>query len=93
VRRTVGYVGGGIGWHVLEEDSPALTASGGFRKGHIGYHVSGGIEYRIAPFIWAAGEAQWAAVPGGLDATGAGAVFDETDLGGTTFRFKLIVGR
>lgn len=90
--RLAGYAGGGLGWHVLEEDAPTLT-SGSVREGHIGYHVGGGLELRVAPFIWLAGEVQWAGVPDGLGDTGIGAVFEETDLGGTTFRFKIIVGR
>ena len=90
--RLVGFVGGGAGWHLLEEESPTL-AGGSIREGHIGYHVAGGVEYRVAPFMWLAGEAQWAGVPDGLAETGIGAVFDETDLGGTTFRVKVIIGR
>jgi hypothetical protein len=43
--------------------------------------------------MWLAGEVQWASVPDGLSEAGVGAVFDETDLGATTFRFKLIIGR
>jgi hypothetical protein len=39
-----------------------------------------------------AGEAQWTAVPKALGETGLSAAFGEDDLGGTTFRFKLIVG-
>lgn len=90
--RFVGFAGGGVGWHVLEEESPAL-ANGSVREGHVGYHVAGGVEYRVARFLWLAGEVQWAAVPDGLGETGIGAVFDETELGGTTFRFKVIIGR
>lgn len=90
--RLAGYAGGGLGWHVLEEDAPTLT-NGSVREGHIGYHVGGGLELRVAPFIWLAGEVQWTGVPDGLGETGIGAVFEETDLGGTTFRFKIIVGR
>jgi hypothetical protein len=90
--RLAGYVGAGVGWHVLEEETPTL-ANGSSREGHVGYHVSGGVEFGLAPFLWLAGEVQWAGVPDGLSETGIGAVFGETDLGGTTFRFKVIVGR
>jgi hypothetical protein len=92
-RRVLGYVGGGVGWHVLEEESPALAATGNYKEGHIGYHVSGGAEFRLAPFAWLAGEVQWASVPDGLGEAGIGALFDETNLGATTFRLKVLVGR
>jgi len=92
-RRVLGYVGGGVGWHVLEEESPALAATGNYKEGHLGYHVSGGAEFRLAPFAWLAGEVQWASVPDGLGEAGIGAVFDETNLGATTFRVKVLIGR
>ena len=92
-RRVLGYVGGGVGWHVLEEESPALAATGNYKEGHIGYHVSGGAEFRLAPFAWLAGEVQWASVPDGLGESGIGAVFDETNLGATTFRVRVLIGR
>jgi hypothetical protein len=91
--RATGYAGAGVGWHVLEETSPALPPDGGLREGHLGYHVTGGAEFRIGPFLWLVGELQWATVPDGLGATGVGVVFEETDLGALTFRFKVMVGR
>ena len=91
--RVIGYGAAGVGWHRLEESSPSLLNDESVRKDHIGFHVTGGAEYRIAPFIWLAGEVQWTAVPDGLGESGIGPVFDEKDLGGTTFGFKLIVGR
>ena len=41
------------------------------------------------------GEAEWSTVPNALGQTpsGASAAFDETDLGGVTFRIKVVVGR
>jgi hypothetical protein len=91
--KVIGYAGGGVGWHVIEEQSSSLAAAASARKGHLGFHISGGAEYRIAPFVWLAGELQWATVPDGLGTPGIGAVFEETELGATTFRFKVIVGR
>jgi hypothetical protein len=92
-RRVVSYVGAGVGWHVLEEQSPVLATAGDYKEGHIGYHVSGGAEFRLLPFAWLAGEVQWASVPDGLGEVGLGAVFDETNLGATTFRVKVLIGR
>jgi opacity protein-like surface antigen len=86
------YVGAGIGWHSLTEDSPALVATDRISERKIGYHVLGGVELPLARWVSLAGEAQWAAVPKGLGETGVSAVFGEDDLGGTTFSFKFIVG-
>jgi hypothetical protein len=92
-KRIVGYGGAGLGWHVLQEQSSSFAADENTRKGHIGFHLSGGAEYRIAPFVWLAGEVQWASVPDGLGTPGIGPVFEESELGATRFRLKLIVGR
>jgi hypothetical protein len=86
-----GYVGAGVGWHLLKEESPALAAA--YDEGHIGYHVLGGAEFRLAPWLWLAGEVQWASVPDSIGDPGLGSAFDEHDLGGTTFRVKVLVGR
>lgn len=89
----IGYVGAGPGWYMLEEQSPALAASGNVRQGHAGFHVVGGGEYRINRFVWLAGEVQWSTVPDALGEAGIGATFGDTDLGGTTFRVKVLIGR
>lgn len=93
--RTVGltpYVGAGVGWHRLEEESLTLSTER-ISSGHIGYHVLGGAEYALLPWVWVAGEVQWSIVPNALGESGVSSVFEEDDLGGTTFRFKLIFGR
>jgi hypothetical protein len=43
-------------------------------------------------WFWIGGEAQWATVPKALGESGLSAVYEEKDLGGVTFRLKLIVG-
>lgn len=87
----IGYAGAGVGLHVLEESSPALLET--VRQRHVGFHVLGGAEYRLAPFVWLAGDVQWTTVPKGLGPPGIGPTFDETDLGGTAFRVKVLIGR
>jgi len=91
--RTIPYVGGGIGWHAFEETSPDFQGAGDVSDSAIGYHVLGGAEYRIAGWMWLAGEVQWTAVPNVLGEHGVSAVFEEDDLGGATFRFKVLLGR
>jgi len=88
-RKTVGYAGAGLGWHVLREESSPLPA---IKDGHLGYHILGGVEYPVWPWLSLAGEIQWAWVPKSLGATGVSSVFKEDDLGGGALRFKVIVG-
>jgi opacity protein-like surface antigen len=90
--RVAPYFGGGVGWYTLEESSPTLPATEPITSRHTGYHVLGGAEFPLARWIWIAGEAQWATVPKALGDTGISAVFDETDLGGISFRFKVMIG-
>lgn len=90
--RIATYFGGGAGWHTLEEASPSVPGAESVSKRSLGYHVLGGAEYPVMRWLWIAGEAQWATVPKALGETGVSAVYGEKDLGGTTFRLKLIVG-
>ena len=92
-RRTVAYFGGGIGSYAFKETSPDLQGAADVSDTQIGYHVVGGAEFRIARWVWLAAEVQWSAVPDVLGENGVSAVFEEDDLGGTTFRFKLLFGR
>ena len=87
------YVGAGVGWYQLEEEQLETTNASRIDTRHIGYHVVGGAEFPLLPFLWLAGEVQWATVPDAIGETGVSLAYDEDDLGGTTFRFKVIVGR
>jgi opacity protein-like surface antigen len=90
--RVVGYVGGGVGWHRLEEVAQLSDPAENVDETEIGYHVLGGMEYAVTPWLWVGGEGQWAYVPDILGNDGVSAAFDEDDLGGFTLRFKLTVG-
>lgn len=90
-RRYAPYMAVGVGWYALKEDSLALPGQD-MSQGKIGYHVLGGAELPLARWVSLAGEAQFATVPKGLGQTGVSAQLAENNLGGTTFRFKLIVG-
>ena len=90
--RVVGYIGGGIGWHHLEEVAAFSDPAENFDESKIGYHVLGGMEYPVTRWLWVGGEGQWAYVPDILGNDGVSAAFNEDDLGGFTLRFKLTVG-
>lgn len=93
--RIVPYAGVGVGWHTYTETSEFATDSENVEMRHTGLHVLGGLEYGVARWIAAAGELQWANVPDalGADPNGVAAHFDEDNLGGITFRVKIVVGR
>jgi opacity protein-like surface antigen len=93
--RVVPYGGGGFGRHRLRETSEFATDEENVEESFNGYHVLGGAEFRVAQWIGAAGELQWATVPDALgqDPNGVSNHFDETNLGGLTFRAKFVIGR
>jgi hypothetical protein len=85
------YVGTGLGWQSFTESSPSLEESRS--RGRMSFHLLGGAEYPVGPWLSLAGDLQWTTVPGGLGHEGVSALFDEDDLGGTAFRMKVILGR
>ena len=91
----VPYAGGGVGWHKYQETSAHSTAADDVNQTFTGYHVVGGAEVPMASWLAAAAEAQWASVPNALgkDPNGVSSTYDEHDLGGLTFRVKVVVGR
>lgn len=82
------YAGGGVGLYRYREESDALEHAISLHKA--GYHALGGIEFPLMSRLSLAGEAQWTAVPKALGEAGLSSAFDEDDLGGTTFRVKVI---
>jgi opacity protein-like surface antigen len=94
-RHIVPYVGGGVGWFRYSETSDFADASEDVSDTFTGYHLLGGAEWRMSRIIGVAGEAEWSTVPDALgqNPSGASAAFNETDLGGVTFRVKVVVGR
>jgi opacity protein-like surface antigen len=96
--RLVPYAGGGINWYRYQETDEFSDADEEVDERFTGYHVVGGAEYRIVKWLAAAGEVEWASVPDGLarnvsSVGAAGGAFDETNLGGTTIRVKVVIGR
>ena len=89
------YAGIGAGWHRYTETSPFNEDSENVKETFSGYQVAGGAEFRLARWLGAAAEAQWSRVSDGLgqDDNSVSKTFDDTDLGGTTFRVKVIIGQ
>lgn len=87
------YLGAGFGIYRYSEATPELPGAESISKSHLGFHFVGGAEIPLMRWVSLAGEAQWAGVPRALGTSGISVVFDEQDLGGTTFRVKVIIGR
>ena len=87
------YLGGGFSSYGYEETSEFAADTENVSDRFGGYHVLGGAEYRISKYVSLGGEGVWTAVPDALGEAGVSATFDEADLGGTSFRFKVIIGR
>lgn len=87
------HVGGGLLSYGYKETSGFSTNLENVNERLKGYNLIGGAEYRVARLVSLSGEASWATVPDSAGDAGVSAVFDETDLGGTSFRVKIIIGR
>ena len=91
----VPYAGVGAGWHKFSDTSKFNDDSENVNETFKGYHVAGGAEFRLASWLGAAAEAQWSRVPNALgqNDNSVAKTFNETDLGGTTFRVKFVIGQ
>lgn len=91
---TIPYVGGGIGWHLYRE-GPVSPSGDGTHTTRTGAHLLAGVERPLGRRLSGAVEVQWSTVPRaiGRDTGSVGALFDEHDLGGVTFRARVILGQ
>ena len=87
------YAAGGVTLLKYQETSDFSASGDDVDESFNGYHVLGGIEYKITRWLGLAGEASWSTVPDAIGEAGVSEAFDETDLGGTTFRVKITIGR
>ena len=93
--KLIPYVGGGGGFYKYSETSPHSTDADDVHATFPAYHVMGGVEIPVQKWMALAAEAQFASVPHALgeDPNGVSSVYNEHDLGGFTFRMKVVVGR
>ncbi len=91
--KLIPYAAGGITSMYYRETSEFSTSLENTDAFFNGYHLLGGAEYKITRWLGVAGEAAWTTIPDAIGESGVSAAFNETDLGGTTFRFKITIGR
>lgn len=91
--RLVPYVGGGWSSFAYKETSEFADATENVDERFNGFHVLGGVEFRAARWLGIGGEIVFSNVPNALGTGGASEAFDEDNLGGTSYRLKISVGR
>ena len=91
--KLVPYVAGGLTSVHYEETSEFATSAENTNEFFNGIHLLGGAQYKIRPWLGVAGEASWSTVGNALGDAGVSKVFNESDLGSTTLRFKITIGR
>jgi hypothetical protein len=91
--RFIPYAGGGFSSYTYDESSKFAAAGENVSQRFNGFHLVGGAEYRIMRWLAIGGEVGWSSIPDALGAGGVSDAFNEDNLGGTTFRLKLAVGR
>ncbi len=86
---------GGIGYTSVryKETSKYAEASEDLDKRYGGFLVLGGGEVRLWRWLGVAGEVSWSRVTNAIGTDGISKEYGETDLGGTTGRVKIVIGR
>lgn len=91
--KLVPYVAGGLASVRYREQSAFASAVENDDRTFNGAQMFGGIEYQAARWLGVAAEAAWNSVPDVIGESGVSAKFRETNLGGQSFRVKILVGR
>jgi hypothetical protein len=94
-RSAIPFVGGGIGWHRYSETSDFAQPGDDVDERFTGYHVLGGVEFRMSRWFGVTGEAQWTTISDALgsDVSSASELYGESNLGGLGFRVRFVIGK
>lgn len=87
------YVAGGLTSMRYQEESDFSTGLENDDQTFNGAVASAGAEYKVMKWINVGGEAAWSSLPDAIGKGGVSKAYDENDLGGASFRFKIIVRR
>jgi len=91
--RFVPYVAAGVTVMKYVERSDFSTPAEDVDEQFVGRLFVGGAEIRLMRWLGAGTEVVWSSVRNALGDAGVSRAFDETGLGGTSFRFKITAGR
>jgi hypothetical protein len=89
----VPYVGGGWSSYAYKETSDFAEAGEDVDDRFNGFHILGGVEFRATRWLGIGGEIAFTSIPDALGVSGASEAFDEDNLGGTSYRLKISIGR
>jgi hypothetical protein len=89
----VPYAGAGWSSYRYQETSRFADAAENVEDRFSGFHLLGGVELKLRSWLGVAGELTWTTVPDAIGAGGAAEEFSETDLGGSSLRLKVTIGR
>ena len=92
-RRVTPYVGAGFTSVRYEETSEFAADGEDVSERFNGYHLTGGAELRLGRWVAVTGDVMWTSVGDAIGGGGVSEVFEEDDLGGTSVRVRLILGR
>lgn len=91
--RIVPYVGAGWSSYAYTETSQFADPDENVDERFTGWHMLGGVEFKATRWLGIGGEIVFTSVPDALGLGGASEAFDETNLGGSSFRLKISIGR
>ncbi len=87
------YAGGGYTRLRYEETADFAASGDDVSESFNGFHVVGGGEWRFGRLVGVATEVAWTRVANAIGDGGVSQAFGEDDLGGTSVRLKLVIGR
>lgn len=91
--KLIPYVAGGYTSMGYKESSSFSGAGEDVDERFGGYHLRGGAEFKVMRWLGVAGEFAWTTVPDALGGGGVSKTFNEDNLGGTSLRARITVGR
>lgn len=92
-KRFTPYLGGGAGAVIYSETADFAQASDNVSKTGTAFQVVGGVEFPLGSHLSLALEGQYQSVGGVLGDTGVSQSFNESDLGGTSVRVRVLFGK
>jgi hypothetical protein len=87
------HLGAGYTGLRYEESSEFADSAENIKEWFNGFHVVGGGEVRLHRLVGVTAEVVWTSIADAIGENGASKAFDENNLGGTSARLKLVIGR
>ena len=91
--RVTPYAGGGYTSMRYEETSEFAGDGENVSERFNGFHLTGGADVRLGRWVAVGGDVTWTSIGDALGEGGVSAAFEEDDLGGTSVRIRIFIGR